>query len=183
MSTDIIVDYINEAITRASKRIMLDVGCGSHKEPGWVGMDAIPGPGVDIVHNMLDTPWPFEDESVWHIRCIHVLEHLPMTCACCADRFDPLLATFEEFWRILAPGGKVRIAVPHSTNNLRAWRDPTHRRLLNEETFLYSNQAQREVFGVGHYPMKANFDMTYGFVYNEHGDRQDLHVELIKGNN
>jgi hypothetical protein len=179
--SDVISRYINNRIEQASKRIMLDVGCGSHKEPGWLGMDALAGPGVDIVHNMLDIPWPFEDESVWHVRLFHVLEHIPMTCACCADRFDPLLQTFEELWRILVPDGRARIVSPHSSNTLRAWRDPTHRRLINEETFLYANRARRQEFGVDHYPMKCNFDMTYGFVYDVHGQIQDVHAELIKG--
>jgi len=143
-------------------------------------MDMYPGPGVDVVHNMLDTPWPFEDNAVWHVRLFHVVEHLPMTCVCCYDKLDPLLAVFEECWRILEPGGQVRIASPHSTNSLRAWRDPTHRRAINEETFLYANMQQRRNLGVDHYPMQSNFNMTYGFVYDEHGNKLDVHATLIK---
>ena len=103
-----------------------------------------------------------------------------MTCMCCADEPDPLLRVFDEFWRILEPGGKARIITPHASNLLRAWRDPTHRRAITEETFYYANAAKRKEWGVDHYPVSCDFQVTYGFATDEHGIIQDLNVDLVK---
>lgn len=172
--------YIDSVVNRASNRVMLDVGCGTNKEQGWIGMDSVDAPGVDVVHSMVKFPWPFEDNSIWHIRCVHVMEHVPMTCMCCEDQVDPLFRILDEFWRILEPGGKVRIVSPHASNTLRAWRDPTHRRAITEETFHYANAGKRVEWGVSHYPVACDFQVSYGFVTDEHGVIQDINVELMK---
>ncbi len=39
----------------------LDVGCGSRKLPGALGMDILSLPSVDVVHDVNRTPWPFEE--------------------------------------------------------------------------------------------------------------------------
>lgn len=170
----------DQAISKAQKRIFLDVGAGTNTDPGWTRMDSIALPNIDIVHNLIDFPWPFEDESVWHIRAVHVLEHIPMTCVCCVDRPDPLLQIFDEFWRVLTPGGAVRIVCPYGRNISRAWRDPTHRRAITEETFNYCIKAMREKWGVAHYPISCDFTVTWGYVIDDHGEVQDLNVELTK---
>ena len=41
---------------------MLDLGCGSLKVEGAVGLDNVSIPNVDIVHDLLDFPYPIENE-------------------------------------------------------------------------------------------------------------------------
>ena len=41
---------------------ILDLGCGSVKVEGAVGLDNVGIPGVDIVHDLLDFPYPIENE-------------------------------------------------------------------------------------------------------------------------
>ena len=101
----------------------LDIGCGSTKEAGYVGMDIMPIPGVDVVHSFDDFPYPFEDSSFDEVKCMSSLEHV-------AD----LLRTVEEIHRILKPGGILRIWVPHYSGP-DAYRDPTHRGFFSFYTF------------------------------------------------
>src|SRR6185437_110980 len=67
----------------------LDIGCGINKMSGWVGMDRIDADGVDVVHDFMDFPWPFEDNSVAEARAEHVIEHIPMLCMCCRNEKEP----------------------------------------------------------------------------------------------
>lgn len=170
----------NGVVSARTPLIRLDVGSDSDKPHGWVRIDRDAAPGVDIVHDLFSFPWPIPDQSAYEIRAFRHLEHIPMLCLCCRDQVDPLLATFDEFYRLLIPGGTVMIGSPHGSNLSRAWRDPTNRRSITEETFLYANRETREKLGASHYPVQCNFDYTYDFGLNEHGERQDLRVTLVK---
>ena len=40
----------------------LDIGCGSRKDPSYIGLDHKPFPGVDVVFDLNSgEPWPLED--------------------------------------------------------------------------------------------------------------------------
>lgn len=56
------------------------------------------------------TPLPFDGAVLEAIYCSHVLEHLPTA------HVQPLL---DEFRRVLAPGGRLRILVPDLESSLR----------------------------------------------------------------
>lgn len=101
----------------------LNLGCGTDTLPGYVNVDSAKLPGVDVVHNLTDFPWPFSDGEADEMILIHVLEHLPNT-----------IRTMEEIWRISAPGAKVMIRVPF-WNSSDFITDPTHIRPFNENTF------------------------------------------------
>lgn len=162
-----------------TKTIKLDLGCGSSKADGWVGMDIASLPGVDIVHDLLKFPWPIASESVSEVRALHVLEHIPMRCMCCADQPDPLLATFDELWRILIPGGTAFIDTPHSSS-VRAWQDPTHCRGINEQTYLYASREWRKLNRVDHYAVTCDFSATWAFITDSHGMVMDIQATLTK---
>lgn len=103
---------------------VLNVGCGCHPLAGAVNLDLVPGPGVDVVHD-LDTPWPFDDGQFGHVLAVQVFEHV----------VDPLLF-MAEAWRVLEPGGRLEVHVPHYRSP-NAFTDPTHRRFCTIETFDY----------------------------------------------
>lgn len=81
--------------------IKLDIGCGEHKKEGYIGVDKIPFPGVDVVHNIEDG-LPFGNNSVDIIYAKHALEHL--------YKFDFVM---DEIWRVLKPDGILEVIVPH----------------------------------------------------------------------
>ena len=100
----------------------LNVGCGENVREGWVNLDSVSIPGVDVVHDIEKIPFPFADGEFVEILCRDVLEHV---------EYIPVL---RELHRILRPGGVLKIQVPHfsSRNNFV---DPTHRKMFSVSTF------------------------------------------------
>ncbi len=103
----------------------VDLGCGRAKAPGFAGMDRVALPGVDVVHDLEDVPWPFPDASVEALRASHVLEHV-----------RDLIPVIEEAHRVLVPGGSFEIIVPHWDTD-GAHQDPTHLRFFAPGSFDY----------------------------------------------
>jgi SAM-dependent methyltransferase len=128
----------------------LDVACGSNKMPGFFGVD-IAGKDVDVTWDLEKFPWPFPDNSVDEIVCNHYIEHT-----------KDLIAFMNELYRIMVPGGSALIRAPYY-NSMRAWQDPTHTRAISEATFLYYNKDWREANKLDHYPIKCDFDYSYGY--------------------
>jgi SAM-dependent methyltransferase len=128
----------------------LDVACGSNKMPGFFGVD-IGGKDVDVTWDLEKFPWPFPDNSVDEIVCNHYIEHT-----------KDLIAFMNELYRIMVPGGSALIRAPYY-NSMRAWQDPTHTRAISEATFLYYNKDWREANKLDHYPIKCDFDYSYGY--------------------
>jgi len=110
--------------------IRLDIGCGRNKQgPTWVGIDFQGLPGVDIVHDLMQFPWPLESDSVLVAVASHVVEHIPPANL-------GFIHWMDEVWRVLKPGGEFAIVTPHgwSAGYLQ---DPTHVNPCNENTWVY----------------------------------------------
>jgi len=132
----------------------LDLGCGTHKREGHVGVDISPDCGADIVHDLRVTPWPFADASVDEVHCAHFFEHLDGT-----ER----LRFMEELFRILKPGATARVVTPYWTS-MDAIQDPTHRwPPIAETSYKYFNKAWREEAGLQHYGIYCDFDVDFAF--------------------
>jgi len=93
---------------------VLDVGCGSAKIPGAVGIDISADTDADIVHDLNVFPYPLEDSSFDHVVMQDVIEHVQ----------DPIRVV-EELHRILRPNGRLQLRTPHFSSAL-AYGDPTH---------------------------------------------------------
>lgn len=91
--------------------IRINLGCGRCFHPDWVNLDSAPGdPGV--LPCDVRRPLPFADGSVDAIYSSHLLEHLT------ADEGAALLA---ECFRVLKPGGIIRVVVPDLEGIARAY--------------------------------------------------------------
>jgi SAM-dependent methyltransferase len=102
----------------------LNLGCGTDIRPGWVNLDSSGQiPGVDIVHDLNSPSLPFTDGSFSLILAQDVLEHL-----------DEPVTALRELHRILRPGGRLKIRVPHFTSR-NNYIDPTHRTRFSIEWF------------------------------------------------
>lgn len=93
---------------------VLDVGCGSKKHPGAVGIDVSADTHADVVHDLNVFPWPLENGTFDQILLQDVIEHL-----------HDAYAVFAQLHRVAAPGARVHLRTPHFSSVL-AYSDPTH---------------------------------------------------------
>lgn len=95
---------------------ILDIGCGSKKAEGAVGMDIFGYPGVDIVHNVESYPWPLETSQFDKVICQHVIEHI-----------DDVALFMKEVHRVCKDDAVVEFTTPHFSS-INSWVDPTHKK-------------------------------------------------------
>jgi SAM-dependent methyltransferase len=112
---------------------ILDVGCGTNKFEGAIGLDNNPKTAADVIHDLGDLPYPFADDEFDLIVSHHVIEHVP-----------DVMAFVTELYRITRPGGRIRLLTPHYTNPDWA-NDPTHRNHFNSYSFN-TFMPNRQVF-------------------------------------
>ena len=107
--------------------IRLDVGCGINKQRGYIGMDIVRHPKVDIVHDVQKFPWPIDTNSCFQVLMSHLWEHIE-------PKFRFRL--MDELWRIIRPEGQLLISAPYAGS----WGDsahPAHYKCPNEATFTF----------------------------------------------
>lgn len=114
--------------------IKLDIGCGANKEVGFIGMDIRDLPGVDIVHDIEEFPFPIPDQSFTLLSAAHVIEHID-------PRKFGFIKFMDECWRVLKYDGQFRLSTPYggSTHYLA---DPTHINPVIPHTFHYFDPMQ-----------------------------------------
>lgn len=105
------------------KRV-LDIGCGSSKYPGAVGLDHMPLPGVDVVAN-LNHVLPFHDGEFDAVFANQVLEHV-----------GNMVGLMSEIHRVLRPGGILLAHMPYFRSSW-AHIDPTHVRSFTINSMDY----------------------------------------------
>jgi predicted SAM-dependent methyltransferase len=89
----------------------LNVGCGPNVTPGFVNLDYLWRPGVDVCWD-LSRPLPFKSETLRGIYTEHCLEHISLEQ--CAQKL-------KEFHRMLRMGGTLRIVVPDAEQCVRLY--------------------------------------------------------------
>lgn len=139
--------------------VKLDLGCGTQKQKGFIGVDSIAFDGVDIVAN-LTAKWPWEDKSVDEVYSSHTLEHLTAV---------QRVHYVNELYRVLKPGAKATIIIPHWAS-CRAYGDPTHQWPPVSEFWFYylkrewrSTQAPHTDKNVWEQGFDCDFDATWGY--------------------
>lgn len=100
----------------------LNLGCGQEILDDHVNCDLLDLPGVDVVHNLVFIPYPFKDNEFDTVLAKDLLEHIPNY----SPDWKPMIPAFmEEMYRILKPGGQLRIQTPsYKAEFLHI--DPTH---------------------------------------------------------
>jgi SAM-dependent methyltransferase len=127
--------------------LRLDLACGQCKKEGFLGVDKEMLSGVDIVCDLDQYPWPFEDESVYEIYCSHYVEHV-----------RDLVKFMDECYRILKPCSLMTIVCPYFSSE-RAWQDPTHVRGITMKTFHYFDREWVKSIRMDHYIGNADFEV------------------------
>ncbi len=103
----------------------LNIGCGNEIKDGYLNVDFVKQPGVDLVVDLEKFPWPFKDNTFEEVYASHVLEHVV-----------DLIKTMKEIHRISKKGAKIVIRGPHFSCGV-SYRDPTHKRFFSYFTFEY----------------------------------------------
>lgn len=118
---------INRALFQKAKGARLDVGCGQFKQKGFIGLDQYKQPGVDIVHDIQQFPWPVPDSSCFQVLMSHIWEHIEPKY-----RF----AVMDEVWRITRHDGQLLLSCPYAGSFLEA-AHPAHYMCPNEAAFQF----------------------------------------------
>lgn len=127
--------------------------------PGFISVDAIKFPNVDVVTD-LTKPWPWKDGIVDEIHMSHCIEH-----------FDAVqrVHVYNEMFRVMKVGSKATLIAPHWSSG-RAYGDPTHKwPPICGFSFFYLLKSWRMVNAphtdASNWPQgyAVDFDVTWGF--------------------
>lgn len=140
---------MNAVLQPEKELLKLDLGSGPNPREGFTGVDSLTfGKDRILKHDLRQTPWPFEDNSVAESQCSHFLEHLTNL----GDRWERV-KFFNELWRVTVPveynaagapiKGFCRIVIPHWASN-RYYGDPTHKEPFGEMGICYLDPAWRK---------------------------------------
>lgn len=127
----------------------LELGCGVRPTPGAVHHDRIKhAPHVDVAHDLDVLPWPWADAAWDTLLALDVPEHLHLD----------IQQWLDECWRILKPGGELHLRLP-AWDNPTSYRDPTHQKVFQEESFYYwqPGHALHENYGKFYFAESARW--------------------------
>ena len=112
-----------------SEPLKIDIGCGRHKEKGFIGIDKVKyNDSIDIVYD-LEKGIPIESNSCSVVRANHFVEHLS----------NPQFI-MEEVYRVLKDNGEAIITVPHK-DTWGAKAHPEHKSFFDENSMEYYTNA------------------------------------------
>jgi len=117
---------------KAKKFRALNIGCNRNALKGFENVDIVSFRGVDTVADLRER-WPWEDESIDHIRANDIIEHFA--------EGDEIVHVFNEAWRVLKEGGVFQGLVPHIAGS-GGVQDPTHKSYWNGNKFRYFSVYQ-----------------------------------------
>lgn len=97
--------------------LRIDIGCGSAKKEGTIGLDFSAAPGVDHVLDICNSPLPFDDRTVAYAHSSHFFEHIKNH-----------LVVFKEINRVAADGAQLEFWTPY------LWSNPAF--IIGHDSFL-----------------------------------------------
>lgn len=136
--------------------IRLDLGCGKNPREGFAGVDSRDF-GQAFKVDLGKAWWPWADSSVEEAHSSHMVEHLTA---------PERIHFVNELYRVLKPGGKCTIIVPHWAS-CRAYGDLTHQwPPVSEFWFYYLSKAWRETQAPHNDGYTCDFDAVWGYGLN-----------------
>ena len=94
-----------------STNLQVNLGCGWRPLPHWINLDVAREPNVDVVWD-LRKGLPFAADSCTAVFSEHVIEHLSK---------EDGQSLVNEIYRVLMPGGVVRVSTPDAGRYLRSY--------------------------------------------------------------
>lgn len=133
--------------------VRINLGAGEDIQAGWTNVDMIDLPGIDVVHNLIKFPYPFEDNSAHEMKAVDVIEHLPTYIG----EAHGVIKFLEECHRILKPGGTLFLQTPGWKAEF-LWIDPTHVRGFDIQSMDFFDPSTHFGKTTGFYS-KCKFDV------------------------
>lgn len=118
----------------SAKANTLNLGCGRKYLDDAINLDITPLTRPDVLHDLNEMPWPFEDGQFDEVLAHDVLEHL-----------DNVIMAMEEIHRICRHGASVRITVPHFSC-ANTFTDPTHKHAFGWNSFDFVTGVSENSF-------------------------------------
>lgn len=204
-----IIQEQQESQISSGKKVRIDFGCGQNctkdQDGKYIGVDQVQLEGVDIVHDLTQFPYPFEDNSVDEIVSNHFVEHLGDSLRGTIKKYLKKSKSFKEFqtdliahldnpnlpdsdfiahmdecYRILKLGGQMRVVHPYAFS-VRAFQDPTHKTFIPSERYAYFDKNQRAAMGISHYAIKSDFEYrVYVSPHTDKGENWELRSEEFR---
>ncbi|GAB6094288.1 hypothetical protein JCM14469_05400 [Desulfatiferula olefinivorans] len=155
-------DEYTELLMGCGSRTVKDLFIGERREfSNLIRLDNNPEHHPDVVWDLTRHPLPFDDNSFNEIHAYEVLEHLAYQ-----GDYEFFFAEFSEYFRILKDRGFFLGSSP-ARHSEWAWGDPSHKRLIQAENFVYLDQDEYKA-QVGktrmsdfRYIYKAHFKLVY----------------------
>jgi SAM-dependent methyltransferase len=113
--------------------LRIDLGCGSARRDGFVGLDLFPGPQVDHVLDLTADPFPFADDCVGEVFSAHFLEHI-----------DSPNHVFGEIGRVCRDGARIEFWTPYAFTNEAFLYGHVHG--ITEEMWIHLGLTHRDVY-------------------------------------
>lgn len=122
--------------------VYLDLGCGTRKRVGCIGLDFRRLPGVDVI--WLGGALPYDDGTVDGVFANMLLEHV-----------EDVPALMQEVYRVCKSGVVFEFTVPYY-QSVTQFKDPTHKTIIPPEMMRYFSDDKW--YG-SDYGFGVNFDL------------------------
>ena len=159
----------------------LNLGCGFDYRSGYVNADHFKECKPDVLMNMEDTPWQFNDNEFDYVLLKHVLEHV-------GQSYFKFKSIMQELYRATKNNGTIEIHIPYFKHDTY-WSDPTHVRAFTLLTFQMMSKAQNDDwikkkanYSMIAYDMGVNFEVVHASqIYDNNWIKKESNGEVSRG--
>jgi len=118
--------------------VKINIGSGHRNFDGFTSIDNNPRAMPDILHDISVYPWPLASDSVDHVVCAHLLEHVIEQ-----GNVEQFMGFFEELYRVCKNGAQLEIVVPDARSDA-AFSDPGHKSCWDKNIFTFCSKKSME---------------------------------------
>jgi SAM-dependent methyltransferase len=129
MSARITRDQLLAMAGPGAEKVLIDLGCGTRKRAGYIGVDKTKLAGVDVVCDF-EAGLPFENDTVDGIWANFLFEHVAN-----------LISLFQELYRVCRKDAIIECKVPYY-QSVTQYKDPTHRSFITPQTIRYFGEEK-----------------------------------------
>ena len=157
----------------------LDLGCGSKKPDGYIGVDIgyFNYPKGEFVQADINYPLPFKDESFIEIRALQTIEHIDN---------NKKVEFIKEIYRLLKPDGIFKASFPtpicrDGKSNSGFFTDPTHTAWWLWGTFLcFDREWRKKDINKEIYENGYHINTNLKIIDSRWIDNLNYYIEMIK---